>query len=147
MVKTAKPPGKRGPKGPRKTIDPLDVKRLEKLAAYLNDEQIADLFGMSADTFARRRDEDPEITRRYKRGKAKAIALAGENLLALVRKKNVAAIFFFLKTRAGWRERGELEVTDFNPDDFTDQQLEQIAAGVDIRKVRAGAALARRTSS
>lgn len=95
----------------RKTLTPEQVKQVESLAAVMTEEQIADFFGFSERTLRNRMTEDPKIVAAYKKGKAKAIGMAGENLLKLVRKGNLGALCFFLKTQAGWRETTRQEVT------------------------------------
>ena len=90
---------------PRKTLTPAQVTEVETLAAVLNQEQIADYFGFSQDTFQRMMERDAEVMRSYKRGKAKAIGSIGANLIGQAKSGNVAAAIFYLKTQAGWREQ------------------------------------------
>jgi len=120
---------------PRKEIAKADIPRIQQLASVLNEQQIADFLGMSHDTFQRRKADDPEVLRAYKAGRAKAIAGVGATLLELCRKKNVQAIIFYLKTQAGWKERQGVDVSAFDPNECTDQQLERIAAGESVDKV------------
>ena len=89
---------------PRKTLTPEQVKEVETLAAVLNQEQIADYFGIDADTFAAIKKRDAEVFRSYKRGKAKAIGAIGSNLIGQAKAGNVSAAIFYLKTQAGWSE-------------------------------------------
>lgn len=89
---------------PRKTLTPDQVKEVETLAAVLNQEQIADYFGMSHDTLKRMCDRDESVLRAYKRGKAKAIGSIGGNLISQAKAGNVSAAIFYLKTQAGWKE-------------------------------------------
>ena len=64
---------------PRKTLTPAQVKEVETLAAVLTQNQIADYFGMDSDTFAAIRKRDDDVSRSYKKGKAKAIISIGGN--------------------------------------------------------------------
>jgi|TARA_R110000787_G_scaffold39062_3_gene98073 hypothetical protein len=89
---------------PKKTLTPEQIKEVETLAAVLNQEQIADYFGIDAETFVAIRKRDPEVFRSYKRGKAKAIGSIGGNLIKQAKGGNVSAAIFYLKTQAGWSE-------------------------------------------
>ena len=80
------------------------VREVETLAALLNQDQIADYFGISRTTFRRIRERDEEVRIRYKRGKARAIAHVANGLLQKARAGDTTSMIFFLKTQAGWRE-------------------------------------------
>ena len=97
---------------PRKTLTPAQIKEVETLAAVLNQEQIADYFGIDSDTFAAIRKRDPEVFRSYKRGKARAIGSIGGNLISQAKAGNVSAAIFYLKTQAGWKETQEVIATE-----------------------------------
>lgn len=97
---------------PRITLTPEQILEVETLAAVLNQEQISDYFGIDADTFRAIRERDPEVSRSYKRGKAKAIGSIGSNLIGQAKSGNVAAAIFYLKTQAGWKETQDLHVTN-----------------------------------
>ena len=92
---------------PRKTLTPEQVAEVQTLAAILNQEQIADYFGFSQDTFQRIMERDAEVLRSYKKGKAKAIGSIAGNLIKSAKDGNTTAQIFYLKTQAGWREREE----------------------------------------
>ncbi len=108
-----------------KTLDDAQVVQLEKLAAVLTMEQLADYFGIAQRTLRRRFHSDPAIMAAYKRGKSKAISGVAIGLLAQANKGNVVAMMFYLKTQAGWREteRRELEIPDIPK--LSDEQLER----------------------
>ena len=93
---------------PRIEFTPAQVLEVETLAAVLNQEQIADYFGIDSDTFAAIRKRDPEVFRSYKKGKAKAIHNIGGNLIEQAKDGNTAAAIFYLKTQAGWKETPEV---------------------------------------
>jgi hypothetical protein len=91
---------------PRKPIELSDTQRqeVETLAALLNQEQIADYFGISRRTFQAICERDEDVAARYKRGKAKAIAHVANGLLQKARNGDTTSSIFYLKTQAGWRE-------------------------------------------
>lgn len=85
--------------------------QVEALAAYLTQDQIADYFGIVRNTFAAMIERDPEISARYKRGKAKAIGTVAQGLLQKARAGDTTSAIFYLKTQAGWRETTNLDHT------------------------------------
>lgn len=89
---------------PAKTLNDEQRAQVEALAAYLSQEQIADYFGLARNTFAAMIERDPDISERYKRGKAKAIGAVAQGLIQQAREGNMTAAIFYLKTQAGWRE-------------------------------------------
>jgi len=88
--------------------------QVEALAAYLSSEQIADYFGIGRRTFYSIMKRQPEVSARYKKGRAKAIGMVAHGLLADARAGNLTAKMFYLKTQAGWRETSRHEVTGAN---------------------------------
>ncbi len=87
------------------------VREVETLAAVLNQDQIADYFGIASNTFAAIRERQPEVFESYKRGKAKAIGSIGSNLIAQAKSGNVSAAIFYLKTQAGWKETTNVDLS------------------------------------
>ena len=77
---------------------------VETLAAVLTAEQIADFLGIGRTTFFALLDRDPELSERYKRGKARAVGAVAQSLVTKARAGNVTAMIFYLKTQGGWRE-------------------------------------------
>jgi len=96
---------------PLMVIDDEQATQVEALAAYLTQEQIADYFEMSHDTFARILERQPEVLRKYKRGKAKAVGSIAKNLIKMAQNGNITAAIFYLKTQAGWKEVSRTEHT------------------------------------
>jgi len=87
----------------------IDMVELEKLASVgLNEQQIADYMGVSTDTFGRRKKDDPDFAECIKRGKSKGIAKIANNLYAQSCEGNVSAGIFFMKNRAGWSDKQDL---------------------------------------
>lgn len=95
----------------RKPITLNDEQRaqVEALAACLSQEQIADYFGVARNTFAAMMEREPDISERYKRGKANAIKDVANGLLMKARDGDTASAIFYLKTQAGWRETTKFE--------------------------------------
>lgn len=98
-----------------KTITDEQRAQVEALAAYLSQDQIADYLGMTRPTFAALMDRDEDVSLRYKRGRAKAIADVATGLLMQAREGNVGAAAFYLKTQAGWREKQEVKIESDQP--------------------------------
>ena len=97
--------GKKGCGGkPQKNLTAEQIVQVEALAAVLSVEQIADYFGIGKTTFYAIMERQPEVSERYKKGKADAISSVAQGLLQQAREGNMAAAIFFLKTQAGWRE-------------------------------------------
>ena len=85
-------------------LSPDQVREVETLAALLNQDQIADYFGIGRRTFHAICQRDEEVAARYKRGKARAIAHVANGLLQKARSGDTTSAIFYLKTQAGWRE-------------------------------------------
>ena len=92
---------------PRKVIGPEHLDTVEKLAAVLTTEQIADFLGISRPSFYNEMNRNNELFIRYKRGRSKAVASVGSNLLQKAQSGDLTAMIFYLKTQAGWRETKE----------------------------------------
>lgn len=87
-----------------KTLTDKQLAEVETLGAVLPVEQIAAYLGVGKTTFYAMMERDPEISERYKRGKAKAIRDVASGLLQKARNGDTASAIFYLKTQAGWRE-------------------------------------------
>jgi hypothetical protein len=88
-------------------LNPEEVIQVEKLAAYLNQEQIAAVLGISADTFRRIMRENDSVSMAYKRGRASKVGIVAESLFKMAtneKNPNVIAALFYLKARGGWVE-------------------------------------------
>ncbi len=94
----------------RWTLSDKDIEQVEKLAAVLNLEQMADFFGVSLSTLYGEMQRNKIGHKAYKKGKSKAIAFVATSLLSEARKGNLTAQIFYLKTQARWRERHEVVV-------------------------------------
>jgi hypothetical protein len=111
----------------RKPVEVNDdqMAQVEALAAYLSQDQIADYLGVSRPTFAAMMERDPEISLRYKRGKAKAISAVAQGLLIKARSGDTACAIFYLKTQAGWRETNHVDHTSSDRS-MTPQVIERV---------------------
>lgn len=99
-------------KGGRKPT-PIAAKQIAKLAAGLNQEQIADFYGMTDRGLRKRFAADQELRIAYQAGRSKAVSRVATNLLAQATKTknpNITAMIFYLKTQAGWKETSAVEV-------------------------------------
>jgi DNA-binding CsgD family transcriptional regulator len=94
---------------PRITLTEDEVREVETLAALLNQDQIADYFGIARNTFRAICERDEEVLARYKKGKARAIAHVANGLLQRARAGDTTSSIFYLKTQGGWRETSNLE--------------------------------------
>jgi len=95
-------------------LDQQQVQEVETLAAVLTQDQMADYFGFSSRTFRNMMKRDERVFSAYKKGRAKAIGLVSQSLLASATRGNTTAAIFYLKTQAGWREQ-ESEAQDLPP--------------------------------
>ncbi len=117
---------------PQILLTEKQCREVETLAALLNQDQIADYFGIARNTFRAICERDEEVLERYKRGKAKAIAHVANGLLQKARAGDTTSAIFYLKTQAGWRETATPEAsatTDpSNARDALSRLLDKIAA-------------------
>ena len=90
---------------PLTVLDEEQKVQVEALAAYLTTEQVADYLGIGRTTFYEVMKRDPDVSERYQRGRAKAIAnIAQKSIIQQAIEGNVTAGIFYLKTQAGWKE-------------------------------------------
>ena len=121
----------------------IDVDRVEKLAAQgLSEQQIADTLGISRSTIDRRKRDDDAFVAALKRGKHKGIENVTNALYEAATagdKPNVSAMIFYLKNRAGWRDRQDInaevaaDVTNSIDIEMALQSLRE--AGIDPSKL------------
>jgi hypothetical protein len=96
---------------PRKTLTPEQVEQVGKLASVLTLEQIADFLEISDSTLRRRMNEDKTVLTAYKKGRARAGAAIGGNIIQQARDGNITAAIFYAKTQMGWRETQNIDAT------------------------------------
>lgn len=92
-----------------KTLTAEQLNELETLAKVLNQDQIADYFGMCRKTFYEMVQRDPEVSTRFARGRATCINEVANSLILQALSGNTSAATFYLKTQAGWRDNVEAE--------------------------------------
>ena len=114
------------------SLTPDQCREVETLAALLSQDQIADYLGISRTTFQAICARDRQVSERYKRGKAKAIAHVAKGLLQKARDGCTTSSIFYLKTQAGWRETERLEHSGPDGDPIeTTSARDQVSALID----------------
>lgn len=91
------------PAEPR-VLNDEEMAQVEALASVLTTEQLADYFGIGRTTFYQIMERQPDVSVRYKRGRAKAIGSVSKGLLQRAMSGDNQASIFYLKTQAGWKE-------------------------------------------
>lgn len=88
----------------------LDLEKVEEYAGLgLTREEIALSLGISYSTLNRRIKESEDVDAAMKRGRTKANIKVGNALMKAIEGGNVTAIIFYLKARAGWTEKQQIE--------------------------------------
>jgi len=114
---------KPGPKP--KTLTEEQRVELRALSRYLTQAQIADYFGFAERTLTNIFEREPDIYAAYKTGAVSAVAKSASLLTKLawgytekdadgktvIHQPDRASLMFHLKTKGGWRETNNLEVT------------------------------------
>ena len=120
----------------------IDYEKLYDLAKIgLSEEQIALSLGISVSTIGRRKREDERFSSTLKAGKQRGIDAVTNALFegATGDKPNTSAQIFFLKNRAGWRDRTEVDANihaDVTVTHDIDAALQALKdAGVDPSKL------------
>lgn len=72
-------------------------------------DNISYLIGLSPRTLDRRLSDCKEAREAYNKGRAIAHEKVASKLFDLIEKGEPAAIFFYLKCQAGWREKDKIE--------------------------------------
>jgi hypothetical protein len=88
-----------------------DVGRVEKMAAVLTQDQIADYFGFTAKTLRNIMKRQPEVRTAYNRGKAMAVMDVANNLVIKALEGDINAAKFYLSHQAGWSEKTKTEIS------------------------------------
>jgi transcriptional regulator with XRE-family HTH domain len=90
----------------------IDLEQLFDLAKIgLTEEQIAGSLGVSVSTIQRRKRDDDAFAQTLKQGKLAGIATVTNSLFeqATGDKPSTSATIFFLKNRAGWADKHEVD--------------------------------------
>ena len=108
----------------------------------LSEEQIATSLGISVSTITRRKRDDEQFERTLKAGKQEGITAVTNQLFNSATdpdKPNTSAAIFFLKNRAGWRDRQEVDANLSGSIELThdiEQALQSLKdAGIDPNKL------------
>jgi len=114
MIPAKKEPKKSVSKRGHPKVHP---KKVERLAARgLTQEQICAALGICVDTMIRRKRESSELVEAINRGQAAGIATVANALFEQATKgKNTAAAIFYLKNRAGWKDKLDIELDQTLP--------------------------------
>jgi len=121
----------------------IDLDKVEQLAAQgLSEQQIADSLGISRSTIDRRKRDDDAFVAALKRGKHRGVEAVTNALFTAAtvgEKPNVSAMIFYLKNRAGWRDRQDI-TADVTADVVVDVDLDTALqtlkdAGIDPSKL------------
>ena len=113
---------------PPKVLDEKQIEQLEALSSFLTIAQISDYFMIAQKTFQRILERQPEAMAKYKKGKSNAILSVANSLLTKANNGDTTAQIFFLKTQAGWSEKGG------EPDNATPPPAKVIIKTYDGRK-------------
>ena len=108
---------------PRIVLTEEQTAKVEGLASHFTTEQIADYFGIDRSTFYEIRKRQPEVFQQYKKGRARLIEEIASSLIRNAIAGDTAAMIFYLKAKAGWRETQSIETKDITPEK---KQLPQI---------------------
>ena len=108
---------------PRIVFTEEQTAKVEGLAAHFTTEQIANYFGIDRSTFYEIRKRQPEVLQQYKKGRARLIEEIASSLIRNAIAGDTAAMIFYLKAQAGWRETQSIETKDITPEK---KQLPQI---------------------
>lgn len=121
----------RGRGRPEFDVTEQRIKEAEILAGRgLTQQQIADYWGISKRTLARKSRENLDFYRALKKGKSKTIAYVTGKLMEKIKEGDKASIFFFLRTQAGWRY-ADLENTNPSYEEIGDDSEEEQAINTD----------------
>lgn len=104
------PKPKVGPGSKPRVLSEDEIDQLKRLSPMLSNQQLADYFMVSYQTFYNILERQPEVQTILRYGKALLSSDIQNKLFELARGGNVASICFFLKTQNQWRETDRLEI-------------------------------------
>jgi len=89
----------------------IDIDEVERLASIgLNEAQVADSLGISVSTLGERKKHNSDFYDALKKGQASGVATVANNLYTQSAEGNVSAGIFFMKNRAGWKDKTETDI-------------------------------------
>lgn len=96
---------------PKKKLDPSDYKRIHTMSGLgIRIESMAAILGYNSRTFENILARDKQAKRAYSEGKATVEHMVTNNLYEMLKAKDKAATFFYLKTQCRWKETSTVEV-------------------------------------
>jgi transposase len=97
---------------PKKDITPEVIKKAESLSAQgLTMSQIANVLGIGESTLYEKQAKYPEFSEAIKRGRDKGVETITNALFQKAKDGDNTAMIFYLKNRAGWKDKVETEHT------------------------------------
>ena len=96
--------------GARRRFSDDEVDQVERLAGLLNQEQLANYFGMSKSVFTECVNEDPRLDVAYRTGRAATIGQVAQTLVRKALDGDTQSLIFYLKTQGRWTEKLDVEV-------------------------------------
>lgn len=116
----------------------VDLDEIEMMASVgMTVKQIADALHLSPSVFGRLVKNDPVVQEAIDRGQARGVKMVTDALFQNAMKGNVAAQIFYLKNKAAWADKQELDqrLQVENKMSFDDAVEALKAAGIDPSKV------------
>ena len=90
----------------------IDLTRVEDLAANgLSESEVAASMGFSRQTITRRKRDDVAFVAAWKRGRERAHAEVTNALMTLIRNQSLGAIVWYEKTRKGYSDKVQQEIS------------------------------------
>ena len=89
------------------TVD--DIRRAEKYAGVLTEEQTAQMLGVTEAQFKAACKRNADLDLAYQRGRHETLALVGANLVKKALAGNVSCMIFYMKTQAKWWDKQRVE--------------------------------------
>lgn len=120
------------------SLPKVDLDEIEMMASVgMTVKQIADALHLSPSVFGRLVKNDPVVQEAIDRGQARGVKMITDALFQNAMKGNVAAQIFYLKNKAAWADRQELDqrLQVENKMSFEDAVEALKAAGIDPGKV------------
>lgn len=101
-AKVSAPYGRR----PSLIVDEKLIEKAKELSGKgLTQQQMSDYFSVVPETWYSYQDKYPELREAIKVGRARTIAYVASKLMTAISNNSVAAMIFYLKTQAGWKEQ------------------------------------------
>ena len=96
--------------GARRRFSDDELDQVERLAGLLNQEQLANYFGMTSNVFTQCVNDDPRLDVAYRTGRAHTISQVAQTLVRKALDGDTQSLIFYLKTQGRWTEKLDVEV-------------------------------------